>query len=204
MTLLDVIALLGIVSAFLYIWKARQNRNLGYLAQAISRVYMAVIFIAETHFPQYGLGVIDIMISAISVIVSDIISSLISVAGKKYTKDIEYLKTVSNLKDLSGKFSVIVESAGTGFFTADRDGKIEFVNRALVNLLEYSREELIGKNILDFIEIQYKDNILFSSRFNYRGVKVTTKSGKVIQTYFTGGYTRNGHDTITGSIIELL
>jgi PAS domain S-box-containing protein len=191
------------VSAVLFAIKAKQKNNLAYLAQGASRIYMMIIFIMEAHFEKFGLDMGDVAVAVMAVFAADIISLFISVMGRKYVKDIEYLKTVSNLKDLSSKFGVIVESAVTGFFTVDRTGKIEFVNQAILNLLEYSREELVGKNLLDFVDPQYRDNILLSTKFSYRGVKVTTKSGKVIQTYFTGGYTRNGHDTITGSIIEI-
>jgi len=204
MVLINIIAGLALISALFYFVKSRQRSNLGYIAQGTSRIYMAVIFILEANFHSAGVDMGDIGIAVITVIIADLISSAIAILGRKYVKDIEYLRTVSTLKDLSGKFSVIVESAVTGFFTCDREGKIEFVNQALTHLLEYSREELVGRNILEFIDPQYGDNILHSSRFNYRGVNVTTKSGKVLQTYFTGGYTRNGHDTITGSIIELL
>lgn len=204
MILLDVIAGLVLLSAVLYCVKAKQKNNLGYIAQAVSRIYMAIIFVLEAHFEPAGLDMGDIAVSVIAVLVADMISSGIAIFGMKYIKDIDYQRTVNSLKDLSGKFGVVVESAVTGFFTIDRTGKIEFVNQALINLLGYSREELMGKNILDFIDPQFRDNILFSSKFSYRGVKVTTKSGKVINTYFSGGYTRNGHETITGSIIELL
>jgi PAS domain S-box-containing protein len=203
MILLDLIAFLTFVSALLFIGKAKQKNNLGYIAQAISRLYMTIIFVLEVHFEPFGFDMGDIGIAVSAVIIADIISAGIALAGRRYIKEIDYLKTVSSLRDLSGKFNVIVESAVTGFFTVDRKGNIEFVNQALLNLLEYSRDEIIGRNILDFVNLEHKDEILLSSKFNYKGIKITTKSGRIISTYFSGGYTRNGHDTITGSIIEL-
>ena len=52
-----------------------------------------------------------------------------------------------NFEDLALTLNAIIETAIDGIITIDERGKIESINRAAVSLFQYSKEEVVGKNV---------------------------------------------------------
>jgi PAS domain S-box-containing protein len=57
----------------------------------------------------------------------------------------------TEIKKREEKYRRIVETAAEGFLLMDKHGVINDLNQAFCNLLDYSREDIIGKTPLDFI-----------------------------------------------------
>jgi PAS domain S-box-containing protein len=69
----------------------------------------------------------------------------------------EIKRTEDALKKSEEKFRQFVENAGDVIFEADITGSIQFVNPAGERLMGYSKEEFSGKNYLDFIRPDYRE-----------------------------------------------
>lgn len=70
---------------------------------------------------------------------------VVSIEGVAH--DVTRLKQVREaVSELASKNALILESAGEGIFGLDLDGNHTFVNPAAVEMLGWSREELLGKN----------------------------------------------------------
>jgi PAS domain-containing protein len=204
MDLTDVITIAAAISAIFYFIKSAEKHDLTYVASGLSRTYLAIMLFTFNHFgQQLGLRMFDAEVAMLSVVLSDMLVLGIYLIGRKYVREIEYSKMVAKLKNLSEKFSVVIESSVTGYFTLDRKGNFEFVNQSLANLLGYSIKELLTKNIFDFIDVSYKSMVLGRPKFNIPYILLKSSTGKVYKTVISGGETKNGHDTITGSIIRI-
>jgi PAS domain S-box-containing protein len=53
------------------------------------------------------------------------------------------------------KYGLIVENALEGIWMIDEDDRTNFVNERMAQMLGYSREEMVGKHLLDFCDNQY-------------------------------------------------
>jgi PAS domain-containing protein len=202
--LLNGLAVLSASASILYFIKSFEKKDLTYLSSALSRLYLTGVLVVSGNFNNlFQIGMDDSLVALIAVLISDIFVMSVYLASKKYVKEIEHAKAITRLKDMSEKFSVIIESAVTGFFTLSQDGTIEFANQSLANLLEISRGELIGKSLFSFLKDPCVKENFFLQKFSCANVYVVTKTGKELKVYISGGRTRNGHETITGSIIEL-
>jgi PAS domain S-box-containing protein len=61
------------------------------------------------------------------------------------------------LNDSREKYQLIVETANEGIVTADAVQQINYVNQKTVDMLGYTVDEMIGRNLIEFI---YKDDLL--------------------------------------------
>lgn len=50
------------------------------------------------------------------------------------------------------KYRLIVETATEGIWTLDREGRTTFVNRVMAEMLGYSRDEMLGRPVFDFMQ----------------------------------------------------
>ncbi len=62
-----------------------------------------------------------------------------------------------DLKQNNAMLKLLLDSAGDGIYAVDLDGNCSFVNRAAMDLLEYSQQEMIGRNM--FLLIHQGDNL---------------------------------------------
>ena len=69
-------------------------------------------------------------------------------------------QTETALRDSEERFRGIVETAEEGIATHQPDGTITYVNQRMADMLGYSREEIIGKSSLDFVEDDEKEAII--------------------------------------------
>ncbi len=75
----------------------------------------------------------------------------------------ERIKTQNALKESEEQFRLFYEKSPLGYQSLDIDGNIFEVNPAWLDLLGYTKEEVIGKNFADFLSPSNKD--LFKERF---------------------------------------
>lgn len=106
-----------------------------------------------------------------------------------YMQDIsERKKTELALAETREKYRMIVETAQEGIWVIDENNKTVFVNRKMCDILEYSAEEMIGKENFYFMDEEAKKLSLQSIERRRNGVienmdkKFITKSGKHIWT----------------------
>jgi PAS domain-containing protein len=201
MEFLDIVSLACLIAACLFFAKSWEKKDLSYMAQGLSRVYLGTVVFVGTHYDTVTVSMNDVRVALLVVILSDIIAVSIFLMGRKYLRGIEYAKATEHLKNLQDKFALVVENSPIGFFTLDTSGKFEFSNGTLRDILE--TEHLTGKNIFDFMEKETTSGILVLGKFSYPNVKMITGSGKTIKVQLVGGATQNGHKTITGSVHPL-
>ncbi|MEM2935144.1 MAG: PAS domain S-box protein [Candidatus Thermoplasmatota archaeon] len=96
----------------------------------------------------------------------------------------DFKKMEEKLREMLDRYSKIVELAREGICIDDENEKMIFINKAFANILGYKKNELIGKNISDFVDEEgnkiLKKQIMLrrkgkSSRYE---IKVYRKDGK--------------------------
>lgn len=63
------------------------------------------------------------------------------------------------LRESEDRYRGIVETAEEGIATHEPDGTISYVNQHMADMLGYSREEIIGRSSLDFVDDEEKDAV---------------------------------------------
>jgi PAS domain S-box-containing protein len=107
----------------------------------------------ESRFLKKDRGAIDVEISSSIVdIKNGIMQSIVSNITER--KEIE-----KSLRESEEKFRSFMETASDLMFITDADGVFTYVNEAMLHILGYSREEMIG---LPFAEILDKDNLEYA------------------------------------------
>ncbi|MGU9027632.1 PAS domain-containing sensor histidine kinase [Clostridium perfringens] len=95
----------------------------------------------------------------------------------------EEYKMEKNLKLEEQRLRGVTENIKDLIFTIDVEGKISYVNKAVIDVLGYSEEELIGKNYYDLLLVESNLNIIDSKYFNEDKIltidKVRSKKGLV-------------------------
>jgi PAS domain S-box-containing protein len=92
----------------------------------------------------------------------EVIAAIIYHNGKPYAvqgvgRDItEHKQADEKLKESEHKYRTILEEMGDGYFETDLAGNITFINDALIRILGYSKEEMIGMN---FRAIRPKEHV---------------------------------------------
>ncbi|MGM0613905.1 MAG: PAS domain S-box protein, partial [Bacteroidota bacterium] len=99
----------------------------------------------------------------------------------------ERKQTEEALRESEEKFSTFMDTAYDLMSITDKDGRFTYVNESMINKLEYSRGELIGKHITEIlpkeaIEKDFQPNwpvFLENGKLNVES-KLLTKSGDII------------------------
>lgn len=130
----------------------------------------------------------------------------ISVEGKAIAKEItlrkELLKAKENLEkqvrertaklsESEGKYRNLIENSQDGFVII-QDGKLVFINEAMSNILNYAEEEIIGRDIANFMPPAERERALKNIRkvikkggITLQEYKITTKDGQIKQMQVT-------------------
>ncbi len=110
------------------------------------------------------------------------------------------------VRESEEKHRRIVETAGEGFLLMDRDLRIVEANEAYLQMIGFSREELLGKTPLDLANRQHRE-YLESHReelmtLEYRTVEgtVVAKSGREIPVLIHGNILRDSKERIIGHV----
>ncbi|MGD6809383.1 MAG: PAS domain-containing sensor histidine kinase [Candidatus Bathyarchaeia archaeon] len=72
----------------------------------------------------------------------------------------KHKETEEALKESDEKYQLIVETSGEGIWVATPDGKATFVNQKMADMLGYSKEEILGKPGLDFLDKSQTTDVL--------------------------------------------
>ena len=84
------------------------------------------------------------------------------------------------------RYRRIVETSQEGIWTIDEHNKINFVNKKICEILEYDPEEMLGRELFDFMDHEWGEYVHASLERRKRGAKenfdirYTTKSGKSV------------------------
>ncbi|MFP4480811.1 MAG: PAS domain S-box protein [Desulfohalobiaceae bacterium] len=109
------------------------------------------------------------------------------------------------LQESEQKYRTLIETASSGCWQVDHREVTVDVNQALCNILGYSREELIGKTPLDFVDAQNAPIFIQNSAGNspqtnrsYE-ITLTRKDGRKVHAQFNSTTLLDGSGNITGS-----
>lgn len=169
-------------------YKIYREKDVSILGSIIARVYL---FFVIGYILKNGIDHQAFIISLFLIFFSDVFSAIVSIANK-----IDCKKTT---KDLARKLSDTLDTSLTPFFTVNMDGTIEYANTAFLYLCQ--DQNAIGKPFYEVLNVDCS----FTSELAEFGkiyCNLKTKSGEN-KVLFIGNRTKNGHETITGSIYIL-
>jgi len=81
----------------------------------------------------------------------------------------ERKKSEDALRDSEERFRRLYDDAPVGYHEADTEGRITNINRTECEMLGYSREEMLGRLIFDFVAEEYRDAALAAFPAKVRG-----------------------------------
>ncbi|NNK14077.1 MAG: SpoIIE family protein phosphatase [Desulfofustis sp.] len=118
----------------------------------------------------------------------------------------ERRRAEEKLKKSEEKFRRIVETAGEGFVLMDEELKIVDVNNAYCRMIGFSREELIGRHVLDLATDQFrsfmlanKEKYLAREQRNLEG-ELVSKEDRIIPVLIHGSTLRDDHGKAIGNM----
>lgn len=123
---------------------------------------------------------------------------LIDITERKLAED--------SLKSSEEKFRRIVETAAEGFLLLDGTFTIVDTNNAYCRLLGYTREEMLGKNLLDHLTDDFRSYMLANNETilaqEHRELEgsVIAKDGRTIPILLHGSTLRDDQGTIIGNM----
>ncbi|MCK5517261.1 MAG: SpoIIE family protein phosphatase [Desulfobulbaceae bacterium] len=123
---------------------------------------------------------------------------LIDITERKLAED--------KLKRSEEKFRRIVETAAEGFLLMDKAFRIVDTNDAYCRLLEYKREELLGKNLLDYLTNDFRSymrankEIILAQEFRELEGSAVAKGGRIIPILLHGNTLRGDQGSIIGNM----
>jgi PAS domain S-box-containing protein len=118
----------------------------------------------------------------------------------------EQVKSRKKIEESEKQFRQIVETAQEGIWLVDENNKTTFVNKKLCEILEYTEEEMMGKEIFDFMDDEGKElaaKQMLEKRDGKSGqkdFKYISKSGKEIWTNLSANPLFNDDKSYKGSL----
>lgn len=112
-------------------------------------IFVTAVFKSE-EFIKYGfeLGVVDYITKPIDD------NQLIN----KITLYLKLFNEKNRVAQSEKRLYNIAQSIGDGIYTIDIDGNVTFINKEALNLLGYKSDELIGKNMHNYVHYKNKNN----------------------------------------------
>lgn len=192
------------------VYKAVSRRDLTIVASIIPRIYLliaVILDISDTNLINQEMIHIGVLIT----FTTDIITNMIYVLTKKWRTIIENQRLLEALQSLQDKYTFLVEHSPLGKFVVNSFGRVEFANKALGDLVELPKEELINKSIFDFVPYEDKDKLTKEFFLKVSGEKdesdyfinILTMNGKKVKVRVIAKRTFNSHLTITGTVIPV-
>lgn len=127
-----------------------------------------------------------------------ILSLVLDITERKLTEE--------NLKRSEERYRQIVETAQEGIWLIDENNRTTFVNNKMCAIFEYSKEEMLGKDIFYFIDEADKEEALRSIEERKKGVvrnmdfRFITKSGRHIWTNMSANPIYDEHGNVRGAL----
>jgi PAS domain S-box-containing protein len=100
---------------------------------------------------QKVIGVIDVQSRALSAF-SENDLRLLSIVGGQLATLIENLRLYEEVKQSEERYRTVIEGAHDGICVIGKDNRFKYVNKRMVEIQGYPREELIGKEFLNFLD----------------------------------------------------
>lgn len=90
------------------------------------------------------------------------------IAAQAQRLEVEVSERTRDLAFSEARYRALVETSLAGIFQVDTEGKLTYINQAMVDLGDYQTDELIGRHFLDFIPPKYRQDIAdyFQARIN--------------------------------------
>jgi len=208
-----VVALSGIMafaSGVLLVERTMITRDYALLARAIPRFYLAVACLLYVSFPT-DLDMTIIGMGVFLLLFADTVVGILFLAGKKYRDEAVTNQMIDLLEKTHNKYAAILDNCQVGFFIIDLRGRIEYVNNAFLRLIGNSKENSINQNIFDYlpegtkkvVQEKMKEKAAGNAQVTCYETVIKTKDGRMIPVRVASYPTKNGHDTITGSIVPI-
>jgi PAS domain S-box-containing protein len=207
------VGLFSLISGVLLIDRSILAKDYSLFARVIPRIYL---FIASTLYCAFyqtdsQLEMYVVHLGFLFVLLADSFIAVLFLMGKKYRDTVITKQLIEILEMTHNKYAAVIENSQVGFFIVDEKGRLEFVNKALLELLGYTLYDLINKPARDFIAPDSRELAKENMRRKFSGevqttcyeMNLITKSGRIIPARIASYRTDNGHPTITGSIVPL-
>lgn len=187
--------------------KTISRRDLSILGAAISTLIFTVVYILFKYTTYRSIFILDFSLLLMFVATASMYT--ISFTSRKYKVFLENKRLEKTLEDLMYKYKVTIDSSPIGFYIYNKSLTLEYVNDRACELLGYTRPEVIGTPITNYIAagdlnlaLQKADD-RFSGKVKNDKYELTMKkkSGELIKVIIISSKTENGHSTVTGSIL---
>lgn len=177
MTEFILMAIVALVSGTLLTIKAKSMNDLSILGASVTRIYLAIMATCMV----FGLvNMFSIFWAVLAVLAGDIANYIIFRYSKRYKKN--------ELKNTTEKLLGIMNSSTVSLYTISLSGEIEYANPTM---LKEFNECLVGRDFFAHFGIDKKEFLeRLETKIVYNNKIYTVK----------GFRTKNGHETITGSI----
>jgi histidine kinase len=118
---------------------------------------------------------------------------------KQYSENLEELvkKRTEELMEAELRASILLEEASVGIAVIQHDGKIVFVNKRLLQLSGYSKDEILGHHYEEFVDKKYHDFALNLFQKKLQGmppllteIELIDKNGERIPVEMSGSLIR--------------
>lgn len=205
---LYTIAILFLGSSALLLIKSIKKHEVSLMTSSISRLLSTIaiiLFIKEKDIFFY------LLLTVLFISTSDFINNILWFITKKYREQIDSRVILLAMEQLKGRFAAFFENSLVGLYVINESGNFEFINKKLVEISGYSREELLKMNIYQLVceedLVTVKKNI--DDRINGKvetieyEISFMTKNREKKRIRVLGTATTNGHKTISGTILPL-
>ena len=203
--------ILALITGIVIGIKAVYKKDFTLIGKLLGLIYILVssyMYLSNPNFVQ----VEALHLGIIIYLLGDLLANLLYFMMRKQDIRVKNAELLRSFANLSEKYYSIVENTPIGFYVLDSTGRVEYVNSYLCSILGYTKEEVIGKSVFDFIHNSYKELARKNIARRMEGevktltyvLKMLKKSGESIFVKVAGTRTENGHATITGWKIQLL
>jgi PAS domain S-box-containing protein len=196
--------LLGLLSAFIYMYKFYKRQDYGFIGMIITRLYLVVVWgyylILGEHIPHMAL-----LCTITILMIAEVANSLIYVVSKKYIKRIE----INKLKEeLLLEYDTHSSKNSVGFFIVSNEGVLKYSNKMLTEMLGYTKEEMREKSIMELVYPDDRHIVLKEISLKLSGEKqisiynfrIIHKDGSIRKVRVISSVITNGHVSIAGSL----
>ncbi len=119
----------------------------GLFATFLSALLSTYLFIAPLHWVALDLS--DSLRLSLFVLEGILISALCE-ALRTTNRQLEV--SVRNLRESEGRYRRLIDTAYEGIWTVDTQGRINYVNQRMAQMLGYSIQEILGRLVSDFMD----------------------------------------------------